>query len=103
MHAINGVVVSDPNRTFTAKEWEALGPNNGLDTVLQLREWANTQGGQNGRGCRCYGTRAGCNVSAIDTTENVNNEDTAIMDNTQLNDHGGRDGCGFGHGEYSQS
>jgi hypothetical protein len=26
---INGIDVTDPNRNFTAQEWEALGPNNG--------------------------------------------------------------------------
>ena len=40
-HIINGIDVSDPNRTFTAQEWEALGPNNGRTTVLQMRERAN--------------------------------------------------------------
>jgi hypothetical protein len=28
-HVINGVDVLDPNRSFTAQEWEALGPNGG--------------------------------------------------------------------------
>jgi transposase-like protein len=28
-HVINGIDVSDPNRSFTAQEWEALGPNGG--------------------------------------------------------------------------
>ena len=49
-HIINGIDMSDPNRSFSAQEWEALGPNNGRNIVLQMRERANGQGHQDGRG-----------------------------------------------------
>jgi hypothetical protein len=37
-HVINGIDVSDPNRSFTAQEWEVLGPNGGQTTVMQMQE-----------------------------------------------------------------
>ena len=49
-HIINGIDVSDPTRNFTAQEWEALGPNNGCTTVLQMRNRANGAGGHDGQG-----------------------------------------------------
>jgi hypothetical protein len=49
-HVINGIDVSDPNRSFTAQEWEALGPNNGRSIVLQMRERLNGRGNRDGRG-----------------------------------------------------
>ena len=49
-NSINGIDVTDPNRNFTAQEWEALAPNGGRTIVLQMRECANGRGGRDGHG-----------------------------------------------------
>jgi hypothetical protein len=102
-HIINGVDVSDPNRTFSASEWEALGPNGGRTTVLQMRERASGRGGRDGRG-RGRGRARG------DSERNVG---AAHVDNTQqeddpnnanaVPDRGGRNGRGFGRGAYGSA
>jgi hypothetical protein len=66
-HDINGINVLDPNRSFTAQEWEALGPNGGQTTVMQMRGRLSGRGGREnsgrGRGARGAGTNER-NVSA---------------------------------------
>jgi hypothetical protein len=47
---MNGINVSDPNRSFTAQEWEALVPNGGQTTIIQMRERLNGRGSRESRG-----------------------------------------------------
>jgi hypothetical protein len=103
-HVINGIDVSDPNRNFTAQEWEALGPNNGRSTVLQMRERAS---GRGNRGGRSHGRGRGRDnertVSAAGKGERereVHFEDDANRDEGTRNERGGRNGRGFGRGAY---
>jgi hypothetical protein len=103
-HIINGIDVSDPNRNFTAQEWEALGPNNGRSIVLQMRERANGRGNRGGRGpARGRGRDNERTVSAAGEGErerDVHFEDDANRDNGTRNERGGRNGRGFGRGAY---
>jgi hypothetical protein len=101
-HTINGIDVTDPNRNFTAQEWEALGPNNGRTIVMQMRERANGRGSRDGRG-RGRGQaqgrgNGGCNVSFAGV--DGQNEDTSELTGTQHSDRGGRNGRGFGRGAF---
>ena len=101
-HIINGIDVSDPNRNFTADEWEALGPNNGRTTVLQLRERNNTRGNRDERG-RARGRGRGNNtrnVSATGVDEANHDVKHGENDGTRSSDRGGRNGRGFGRGAY---
>ena len=102
-HIINGIDVSDPNRSFTAQEWEALGPNNGRTTVLQMRERANRAGGRDGRGrgqeARGRGN-GGCNIGAVSFEGNDNETE---LTSTSNSDRGSRNGRGFGRGAYGGS
>ena len=103
-HIINGIDVSDPNRNFTANEWEALGPNNGRTTVLQLRERNNTRGNRDGRG-RARGRGRGPNtrnVSATGVDEANHDVEHGENDGTRSSDRGGRNGRGFGRGAYGR-
>jgi len=100
---INGVDVSDPNRNFSASEWEALGPNGGRQTVLQLRERASGRGGRDGRG-RGRGRARGDserNVAAahIEDTQQEDDPNNASV----VPDRGGRNGRGFGRGAYGST
>jgi hypothetical protein len=101
-NTINGIDVTDPNRNFTAQEWEALGPNGGRTMVMQMRERANNRGGRDGRGrgreqARGRGN-AGRNVSFAGVNDQT--EDTSELTNTQNSERGGRNGRGFGRGAY---
>jgi hypothetical protein len=101
-NTINGIDVTDPNRNFTAQEWEALGPNGGRTMVMQMRERANNRGGRDGRGrgreqARGWGN-AGRNVSFAGVNDQT--EDTSELTNTQNSERGGRNGRGFGRGAY---
>jgi hypothetical protein len=100
-HVINGIDVSDPNRSFTAQEWEALGPNGGRATVMQMRERtagrASNRDATRGRG-RGPGER---NASAI-TVEEYNDDDQTTLTVDTRSDRGGRNGRGFGRGACGQ-
>jgi uncharacterized membrane protein YgcG len=107
-HIINGIDVSDPNRSFTAQEWEALGPNGGRVTVMQMRERAAGRG--SGREARGRGPTQGRgpgerNASAVNVEEygsiNDNDDHTTLTTDTR-SDRGGRNGRGFGRGAYGQ-
>jgi uncharacterized membrane protein YgcG len=102
-HMINGVDVSDPHRNFSASEWEALGPNGGRNTVLQLRERASGRGGRDGRG-RGRGRARGDserNVAAANV-DNTPQEDDP-NNTTAVPDRGARNGRGFGRGAYGST
>ena len=101
-HIIIGIDVSDPNRNFTANEWEALGTNNGRATVLQLRVCNYTQGNRDGHG-RTRGRGRGNstrNVSATGVDEANHDDEPGENNGTRSSDRGGRNGRGFGHGAY---
>ena len=98
-HVINGIDISDPNRSFTAQEWDSLG--HGRAIVMQLRE--HNQGRGRGRNAHGRGRGGGCgneerNVAAVETNEQETPDDATRMNNR--NDRGGRNGHGFGRGAY---
>jgi hypothetical protein len=108
---INGVNTSDPNRSFTRPEWEALG-SDGRDTVLALRG-STSRSGSGGRGRRGGGRRGrgrgggrsqatDRNVSSTEIVEYDADQNDESTDTTRpaLNDRGGRNGRGFGRGAY---
>jgi hypothetical protein len=103
-HVINGINVSDPNCSFTTQEWEALGPNGGRTTVMQMRECLSGRGGHEsrgrGRGARGTGTNKR-NVSAMNTQE-YEGKDDANTSTITSSERGGRNGCVFGSGAYRQ-
>jgi hypothetical protein len=107
-HMINGVDVSDPNRNFTASEWEALGPNGGRNTVIQMRERATGRGGRDGRG-RGRGRARGDSeriaaleriVAAAHVENTTSQEEDPNANANVVPDRGGRNGRGFGRGAY---
>jgi hypothetical protein len=49
-HVINSIIILDLNHSFTAQEWEALGPNGGQTTVMQMCECLSGC-----RGCESHG------------------------------------------------
>jgi len=104
-HVINGIDVSDPNRSFTAQEWEALGPNGGRTTVMQMRERLSGRGGREGRGrgrgARGTGTNER-NVSATNTQQYEGEDQDADTSTITSSERGGRNGRGFGRGAYGQ-
>jgi hypothetical protein len=106
-HTINGVDVSDPNRTFTPQEWEALGPNGGRAEVARMRERARNRGGRDARGraqAQGRGFGGGRNVNAATTGVNEETDDSNNQDpNQSLNERGGRNGRGFGRGAYPRT
>ena len=99
---INGIDVSDPNRSFTPQEWNTLG--SGRSLVLQMRE--NRQGRGSGRGRDQAGRGRGNdnerNVSAVDSNDTPN-QDESTTTPTSTTDRGGRNGRGFGRGAYSNN
>jgi hypothetical protein len=97
-HVINRIdVLLDPNRSFTAQEWEALGPDGGRTTVMQMRERLSGRGGREsrgqGRGARGVGTNER-NVSATNTQE-YEGEDDADTSTITTSKQGGRNGWGW--------
>jgi hypothetical protein len=104
-HTINGVDVSDPHRTFTAQEWEALGPNGGRAEVARMREGASGRGGRDARGRgqdHGRGFGGGRNVNAATTGVPEVTEENPDP-NQPLTDRGGRNGRGFGRGAYPRA
>jgi len=97
---INGIDVSNPTRSFTDVEWEALGYNGGRAYVAQARERMN--GGGGGRdGGRGRGGGGGRNISATDTgNADEGQEEDAPAGGAGRGDRGGRNGRGFGRGRY---
>ena len=91
---INGIDVSDPTRSFTDEEWDALRPNGGLVYVHQQRERIHGRGPGQGRG-RGQGGR---NISSLETETH----DTSENPRNDTNDRGGRNGGRFGRGAYGQ-
>ena len=98
---INNIDVTDPNRNFTAQEWEALGPNNGRAIVLQMRERANSRNNRDGRGRGRGRGRGGNerNIGAASVEEQARDEEGPPANNGN-GDRGGRNGRGFGRGAY---
>jgi hypothetical protein len=71
------VNISDPNRSFTASEWETLGAT-GRTTVMSLRDRNQGRGGRDGRGGRRVSFRDNAderNVSSTAIVEYHNNAD----------------------------
>jgi hypothetical protein len=103
-HVINGINVSDSNCSFTAQEWEALGPNGGRTTVMQMQERLSGRGGREnrgrGRGAQGAGTNER-NVSATNTQE-YEGEDDADTSTITSSERDGQNGRGFGRGAYGQ-
>jgi hypothetical protein len=104
---INGVNITDPNRSFSRKnKWDTLGPE-GRTTVLSMRDWTQGRGGCNGGG-RDGGGRGqvsfqdGENERTISTAiiEYNANAPPATKDDDMVTDHRGRNGRGFGRGAY---
>jgi hypothetical protein len=98
---INGIDVTDPNRNSTAQEWEALGPNNGQDIVLQMSERVSSRGNHDGR-CRGRGRGRGGNernIGAVGAEEHEQ-EGEGTPANNAGGDRGRRNGLGFGRGAY---
>ena len=95
---INGIDVSDPTRSFTADEWESLGPNGGRAYVMQRREAKERGRTGDGRGGRQGRGRGGRNIAVVAAeTEEKQEEETTDRRTT---DRGGRNGRGFGRGAY---
>ena len=82
-NAINGIDISNPNRSFTRQEWASLGE--GRELVRQLRE--KKQG--TGRGNKERSVAAA-------TTDKTKIEEASLA-----SDKGGRHGRGFGRGAYN--
>jgi hypothetical protein len=106
---INGVNISDPNRSFTASEWEALGAT-GRTTVMSLRDRNQGRGGRDGRGGRRVSFRGNAEERNVSSTEIVEyqgnadeNSNNDQADNSTISsERGGRNGRGFGRGAYGQ-
>jgi hypothetical protein len=102
------VNISDPNRSFTASEWEALGAT-GRTTVMSLRDRNQGRGGRDGRGGRrvSFHDDEERNVSSTAIVEYQSNADEGSnndqADNSMISsERGGRNGRGFGRGAYGQ-
>ena len=106
---INGVNISDPNRSFTASEWEALGAT-GRTTVMSLRDRNQGRGGRDGRGGRRVSFRGNAEERNVSSTEIVEyqgnadeNSNNDQADNSTISsERGGRNGRGFGRGAYGE-
>jgi len=99
---INGVDVSDPTRSFTADEWESLGPHGGRAYVTQRREAMAGRGrsgdGRGGREGRGRGVRF--NIAAIQSESDEAKQDQDENNSARGSERGGRNGRGFGRGAY---
>ena len=101
---INGVDVSDPTRSFTDDEWNALSFNGGRAYVAQARErMSASRGGQgggqrSGDGGRGPGQR---NAGAVHIQDDDTHQASEHSTNTGgRGERGGRNGTGFGRGAY---
>jgi hypothetical protein len=100
---INGVDISDPQRTFSGDEWNRLGPE-GRSTVIDMRERnpdtsRRTGGGRDGGG-RGRGTETDRTIGS--TAIIKYDADAQPADNEPVTDRGGRNGRGFGRGAYGR-
>jgi hypothetical protein len=103
---LNGIDVTDPNRSFTPQEWERLGSARSF--VINQRNYVNGRatgrdGGRNGRGNpsgqRDANTR---NASAAQSAPADTTEDhgTQVSD---ITDRGSQNGRSFGRGAYGNN
>ena len=101
---INGVDVTNPNRNFTADEWESLGVGGGRAYVMQRREalaghgrFSDGRGGGEARGTG--GRNIAATQSELDENRHVH-FDVDESSERRSTDRGGRNGRGFGRGAY---
>jgi hypothetical protein len=101
---INGIDISNPSRSFTRQEWEALG--DGRNIVRQLRERNQSTGRGRGPSGRGGGSRSNNNtersVAAVET-DDTNTAANSSLTTSEHIDCGGRHGRGFGRGAYGGS
>lgn len=100
---LNGIDVTDPNRSFTPQEWERLGTARSF--VINQRNYVNgrSAGRDGGRGGRNNGQRDANdrNASAVQlATATANDNATQVSD---LTERGSQNGRGFGRGAYGNN
>ena len=108
---INGIDVSDPNRSFTSEEWEALSFNGGRAYVMQARERMAGRGSGRGRADQGRG-RGGRSIHMTqvqfqddqeDQQRNTGTQASSLTQSTDTDERGGRNGTGFGRGAYQRT
>ena len=92
MSDFNGIVISNPTRSFTDKELTALGPGGGRAHVTQQRMMIN------GR-CRGHDAGKGCQGRGITSVE-TGMEQEYVDEASGRGGCGGRNGVRFGRGGY---
>jgi hypothetical protein len=98
---INGVDITDPNRTFSPDEWDRLGAE-GRSTVFNERnpDTFRRTGGGRATGGRGRGTETERNVATTAIVEY--DADAQPAEQETVTERGGRNGRGFGRGAYGQ-
>ena len=99
---INGVDVSDPTRSFTADEWESLGPYGGpADVTQRLEAMAGRGHSGDGRGSReGRGRGVRFNIAVIQSESDEVKQDPDESNSAHGSERGGCNGRGFSHGAY---
>ena len=102
---LNGIDVTDPNRSFSPQEWDRLG--NARSFVINQRNYVNNRptGRDGGRGGRYgnYGGQRDAQTRTTSATQSTTAETNANDDTTQvsaLTERGSQNGRGFGRGAY---
>ena len=110
---INGIDVSNPTRNFTADEWTSLGWNGEQVCVAKARERMNGIGYGGRGGGHDVGREYGCggglrNVNELNSNNSCGHDEGQQVGQGQGQGHravhgrdkGGRNGTGFGRGDY---
>ena len=98
---INEVDVTDPNRNFTAAEWEKLRTMRSV--VLRMRE-GNGSGSRGGNESRSPTNGTNCTTSGVTATENSNsngNAEASVV--SEITERGSQNGRSFGRGAYNNN
>jgi hypothetical protein len=100
---LNGVDVTDPNRSFTPQEWERLGSARSF--VINQRNYVNgrSAGRDGGRGGRGAGQRDANTRNASATQSATNDAADTATQVSDLTDRGSQNGRGFGRGAYGNN
>jgi hypothetical protein len=100
---LNGIDVTDPNRSFTPQEWERLGTARSF--VINQRNYVNgrSAGRDGGRGGRNNGQRDANdrNASAAQSAPGTANDNATQV--SELTERGSQNGRGFGRGAYGNN
>ena len=101
---INEVDVTDPNRNFTAAEWEKLGTMRGVVLRMCKGNGSAGRGGRGGNDSHSPTNNTNRTTSGVSATDSNNGNKTAEASVvSEITERGSQNGRSFGRGAYNNN